>query len=407
MIITDHFKELLDSVPFPSYMIDIKTFEVIYINELMKEHMYDSGRKECWEKIFGQREKCSWCGLNDLINNPNINIKESNTSEFFDEIEDKWFISHDKIISLNNCINAKYSILVDISQQKESQGKIIQSHAKLAMYSKHLAQTNENLKITKILLQKKSDELVCINNNLEKIVRDQLSKIRKQDQLLFLHQKQASLNNIMSIIAHQWKQPLHELSINNIYLNENNKNNINNKVYQDNSEIIQFLSSTITAFQDFYTVSCTNTFLIKNAIENTILILNSSIRLYKININFDSNNINIELSGQRNIFSQVILSVLENAISIFIERNIYKPYINIRLQQVNHEIHIIIADNAGGIDEKDLPYIFDNSKSFREKNSTGLGLYIASLIIIEKFKGTISARNNESGAVFLIIIPCV
>ena len=33
---------------------------------------------------------------------------------------------------------------------------------------------------------------------------------------------------------------------------------------------------------------------------------------------------NIKIKGQRNIFSQVMLSILENAITILIERNIVK-----------------------------------------------------------------------------------
>ena len=52
-----------------------------------------------------------------------------------------------------------------------------------------------------------------------------------------------------------------------------------------------------------------------------------------------------------------------NAITILIERNIVKGYININLNILENEIIITIEDNAGGIDEENLPYIFENSKS--------------------------------------------
>lgn len=401
----DFFKELFDVVPFSSYIVDIDTYEVIYVNKLMKYNLFDSKRIKCWEKIYGQENKCSWCSIDKLTNFIYQKEERSYKAEFFNEIEDKWFISHDKLISLPTFNNAKYSILVDITEQKEIQGNIIQSHAKLAMYVKHLAITNKNLQITKLLLQKKSDEFEDMNNSLEIIVDTQLEKIRTQDQLLFFHQEQISLDNIMSIIAHQWKQPLHELSINNIYLNEKNKKKEYKKIYYDNNEIIQFLSSTITAFRDFYTLSNADNFSIIESIECTMQILNSSARLYNININFYSNNIEMRLCGQRNVFSQVLLNILENAISIIIERNINNAFINIMLNQINSEIILTIEDNAGGINEKDLPFIFDNSKSFRKKPSSGIGLYISNLVIIEKFKGRLFAENTEKGAIFTIIIP--
>lgn len=274
------FKALLDMVPFRAYVIDVKTFEVVYANQLMTDSMQSPNAKFCWEKIFGQNNRCPWCNINEMKLNIENHLNNSYTSEFFDEMDDKWYMSHNKFVSWTNGRNAKYSILVDITEQKENQGAIIQTHAKLSMYTKHLKNTNKNLQITKLLLQKKSDELELINENLEKIVEEQLVKLRKQDQLLFFHQKQSSLNNIMSVIAHQWKQPLHELSINNIFLNEKTKIKKHKRIYEDNDEIIKFLSSTISAFQNFYQSTSKNKFSLKEAIESTILILNSSIRQY-------------------------------------------------------------------------------------------------------------------------------
>lgn len=399
------FKALLDMVPFRAYVIDVKTFEVVYANQLMTDNMHASDAKFCWEKIFGQNNRCPWCNVNEMEINADYQTNTSYVSEFFDEMDDRWYMSHNKFITWTNGRNAKYSILVDITEQKENQGAIIQTHAKLSMYTKHLKNTNKNLQITKLLLQKKSDELELINENLEKIVEEQLIKLRKQDQLLFFHQKQSSLNNIMSVIAHQWKQPLHELSINNIFLNEKTKIKKHKRIYEDNDEIIKFLSSTISAFQNFYQSTSKNKFSLKEAIESTILILNSSIRQYNIEINLNYGEDSIELNGQKDIFSQVILSILENAITIFVERNIENPQIDLSIELNKNSVIIFIEDNAGGINEKDLPYIFENGKSFRKKPSSGLGLYIANLVITEKFQGTICTKNGQSGAVFTIYLP--
>ena len=182
----------------------------------MRDSMFAPRATKCWEKVFGQKEKCSWCTINHLKDSDD----KKHYCEFFDEVEDKWFSSSDELVSWMDGSEVKYSILLDVTEQKAIQGSLLQSHAKLANFTKHLKVTNKNLQITKLLLQKKSDELESINTNLEKIVQEQIVKLREKDQLLFFQQKQLSLNDMMSVIAHQWKQPLNELSINNIYLKE-------------------------------------------------------------------------------------------------------------------------------------------------------------------------------------------
>ena len=301
----------------------------------------------------------------------------------------------------------KYSILLDITEQKAIQGSLIQSHAKLANFTKHLKITNKNLQITKLLLQKKSDELASINTNLEKIVQEQIVKLREKDQLLFFQQKQLSLNDMMSVIAHQWKQPLNELSINNIYLKEKTRNKEYSGVYLENDEIIAFLATTISAFQNFYKVTINNEFFIKEAIENTVLILNSSVRKYQIDMNVNYENCDrVVIAGQRNVFSQVVLTILENAISIFLERDTEYPKIDIKVENQNCKVVVTIEDNAGGIEKENIPHIFEQSKSFKQTPSSGLGLYIAKLVIVEKLQGDISVENGKEGAIFTITLPC-
>lgn len=185
MLESNLFEVLLDILPFKAYVVDIKSYEVLYANQAMKESMYTIGSKNCFEIFYGQSKPCSWCSMNKLKSN----IINSSATEFFDEISDKWFISYDKYIIWTSH-QSKYSILIDITEQKENQRKLIQSHAKLAMYTKHLSNVNKNFQITKLLLQKKIDELEYINSNLEKTIEEQLNKLIKQDQLIFIQQKQ-------------------------------------------------------------------------------------------------------------------------------------------------------------------------------------------------------------------------
>lgn len=392
------FESILNSLPFGAYVVDTETFEVLFVNKHIKESLADSNSKYCWEKIFGQKTMCSWCTMNESNNSTN-----DISYEFFDEHRDKWFLFNEENLQFFNGRKLKYHILVDVSEQKEDQGKIINSHVKISMYSKSLKKSNLELNETKQLLKNKTEELEKMNMTLESKIQIQLQKLRKQDQLLFLYQKQKSLNDMMSIISHQWKQPLHELSVNNIYLYSKNNDKTLDKIYDDNEEIVQFLSSTINVFSNFYNLSNESEFFIKESLNNTILMLTS--KLKQLNINIDDKTNNFKITGERNLFSQVILTIFENSISILEERKIIEPRIILDTILDKNKLFISIEDNGGGILNDNLPYIFKNSKSFRENKSSGLGLYIAKLIIVEKFNGNIAAQNTDLGAKFLIEIP--
>lgn len=72
----------------------------------------------------------------------------------------------------------------------------------------------------------------------------------------------------------------------------------------------------------------------------------------------------------------------------------------------NNEMnHIIIRDNGEGINEEDLPYIFDRFYRSRKNKKQGAGIGLAlSKEIVEKHHGFISAYN-DNGAVFDLSFP--
>ncbi|HEY9062553.1 MAG TPA: HAMP domain-containing sensor histidine kinase [Pseudobacteroides sp.] len=68
-------------------------------------------------------------------------------------------------------------------------------------------------------------------------------------------------------------------------------------------------------------------------------------------------------------------------------------------------IEIMISDDGPGIDQNELPYIFDRFYKGK-KGHFGLGLAI-SKNVIEKHKGTISAKSSNNGAVFKVVLRVV
>lgn len=162
------FEALLDVIPFKAYAVDTSTFEMVYANQMMRDPMYAPFESYCWEKVYGQTQMCSWCSVLKLQIRDKSELKEKYTCEFFDETDDKWLKAYDELMIWPDGREVKYSILVDITDQKEVQGDMLHTHAKLAMNAKHLKVTNKNLQITKLKLQKTINELEREKQKAEK-----------------------------------------------------------------------------------------------------------------------------------------------------------------------------------------------------------------------------------------------
>lgn len=69
------------------------------------------------------------------------------------------------------------------------------------------------------------------------------------------------------------------------------------------------------------------------------------------------------------------------------------------------KIIIVVSDDGGGINEEDLPRVFERFYTGR-KGNTGIGLALTKEII-KLHGGEITALNDEKGAVFRIVLPLV
>lgn len=163
------FEALLDVIPFSAYAVDINTYEVVYANRLMSENMYAPRDEFCWKKLYGQDSVCSWCNIEDLKKREAVYKSEKLVSNFFDEVTDSWLQVYDELVKWPDGRTVKYSIAVDITEQKEIQASMITTHTKMAMQSKKLKEANEKLEF-----MAKKDYLTAINNrgNFFKLAED-------------------------------------------------------------------------------------------------------------------------------------------------------------------------------------------------------------------------------------------
>lgn len=231
-----------------------------------------------------------------------------------------------------------------------------------------------------------------------------ISQEKLNDTLLHKQAKFAALGEMIAIIAHQWRQPLAELSFNNIYLKKRIVDEELKGELSKNEGIIQFMSETISSFESFYLESPRKYFETKEAILQGVRIVESLFKLRGITLELDLLDAP-KIDGHQNSLAQVILSLLQNAVDIHTSRQIENPWVKLRQENTGEYILIEVWDNGGGIKPEALKRIFDPFYSDKKSPSTGLGLYMSKLVIEEKFGGNIEAKNSDLGACFVIALP--
>lgn len=231
-----------------------------------------------------------------------------------------------------------------------------------------------------------------------------ISKEKLNDKMLQEQSKFAALGEMIAIIAHQWRQPLAQLSFNCMYIKKKMKDPELIKEAEKNQDIIQFMSDTITNFQDFYKKTDSTNFNPIVSIEQALKIVESSLNLSQVKVKKETES-KLIIFGNSNSLAHVVLSIIQNIIDVVKARNIKYPIINISLKDTPKDIVLTIEDNADGIKVKPIEDIFKPFNSKKITPSTGIGLYMSKLVIENQFKGQINAENRNKGAFFIIKLP--
>lgn len=237
-----------------------------------------------------------------------------------------------------------------------------------------------------------------------------LNMKRDKENALIVINEQAKLSNIgqaMVNISHQWKEPINHIhyAINNIYaareFNDPNLEKITNKSLEQIKTTTNLMANTGNNFLSLYKEEKKIEKIdIATSLSSTIKILKKQMDDLDVTIITKSKR-KYYLYADKYLLSNVFLTLLENAIKVFKNRQTKKPYIEVETTKKGDYIFVIIQDNAGGIKQTPINSIFE--KDLTTLESTGLGLFLAKNILTIKLDGNISAKNTEDGAYFEIV----
>jgi len=243
-----------------------------------------------------------------------------------------------------------------------------------------------------------------------------LSELQFKDQQMLQQSRLAQMGEMISMIAHQWRQPLSAIASRSLNVKlklvlksfktdtvegkEEEKNYIIKELDAIN-HLVNVLSTTVDDFRNFYKPS-------KNCISSTLTtVLKKSFNIIKPSLEHDSIELdyfsqdNESIHIHENEMIQVVLNIFKNAQDNFKEKNIQHPKIQIRIEEKT----LTICDNGGGIKEDILDQIFDPYFSTKmEKDGTGIGLYMSKIIVENHHHGKLEVFNHDAGVCFKITL---
>ena len=341
---------------------------------------------------------------------------------------------HDSVIStdLDGFItdwNSSAEILLGYSAKEA-----INKHISFIYLEEDLATLGKNIDIlmtkgenyVSVRLLTKSEEVLQVDLSLSLLKDENSTPIgmigyskdntqkKKAEDALAQQSRMVQMGEMISMIAHQWRQPLNAISLtaSNLKL-KFDFGEFDSKSQEDFSqcsqtfstgleniqEYIQSLSATIDDFRNFYSPNKVSTSIkLEEMVAKSLKII--GISLIEDNIELiQEYHSDEKIELYENEIMQVLLTIFKNSQDNFLEKEIEKPYIKVTTK----ERTLSICDNGGGIPEDILDKIFDPYFSTKlEKNGTGLGLYMSKTIIETHHQAKLKATNTAEGVCFTI-----
>ena len=295
---------------------------------------------------------------------------------------------------------------------KSTDGSVFPAHVKFS--SLDAFQSSTIVSVIDLTRVKKAEKaLQELNATLRQKVDEEVEKNLHQQFVMIQQNRLAQMGEMISMIAHQWRQPLNNLSLMfQTFLLKHQMGKLDDatvrKLRAESKKQIDFMSGTIDDFRDFFKPSREKSECRLDAvIVESIGIIAPAMEKEGIGISTQSCG-DVTLYLYASELKQVIINILNNARDALAESTRADKRIMIETICLEHAVTIRIADNGGGIPEAIIERVFDPYFSTKmAKNGTGIGLYMSKKIVEEYLDGTLSVINESEGALFTITLHTV
>jgi signal transduction histidine kinase len=244
---------------------------------------------------------------------------------------------------------------------------------------------------------------------------------KRQEKILLQQSKVTAVGEMLSNIAHQWRQPLSiittdvsglqiDLEYEDTLSKDRVESTLNNVLKQSN-----YLSKILDDFKSFFEgdTKKLDDIDLKVVIEKINSITKEMFKSSDIRLISDLESVNIKMN--ENLLIQAVLNIYNNAKDILIlKQNKDDRYFFVELKKEDDNIILSFRDSGGGVSEENIDKIFEPYFTTKHQSlGTGIGLYMTNQIITKQMNSTVEVRNIEykyeekdlSGAEFSITLP--
>ncbi len=264
----------------------------------------------------------------------------------------------------------------------------------------------DRIKIVQMTMTPMGDDLgkvVCV-------MRDITQELEK-DKLLLMNSRQAQMGEMISMIAHQWRQPLAAISA---ITTKMTLNNVMNDIQDD--ELIQnlqkiehqvtHLSQTITDFRDFFKPNKPKERIrLTQLVHDTLELLDHALKSSAIQITINTS-ADVTVATYRNEVLQVLMTLMKNSLDAFQDNQIKTRKLTFDISVSEKYGSITLTDNAGGISPSIISDIFLPYFTTKDdKHGTGLGLYMSKTVIEDHCRGQLNVSSSGEETQFTVSLP--
>jgi PAS domain S-box-containing protein len=238
-------------------------------------------------------------------------------------------------------------------------------------------------------------------------------KQKEQEALLLSQQRLVQQGELVQMIAHQWRQPLNEISLGlQMFVKKLKLGKLDEERMDTSSrkilDQVQYLSQTISDFKNFYAPDkAAKYFNLKDEVDAAVHILDHHLKQFQIDV---ENTIegSFGITGYQGEVGQVLMVILSNAKDQFEQKESEERRIIIGETHDDAFVTIKICDTAGGIPDDVMPYIWDPYYTTKpDLNGSGVGLYMVKMMVEQSLGGKVTAYNEQKGACFEVTLPMV
>lgn len=280
-------------------------------------------------------------------------------------------------------------------------GKKIKDQCTLVL--KNDVKTSKVLELTLAHYGSNTDKLIML-------AKDITQKL-EEEKFFKMHSRQAQMGEMISMIAHQWRQPLaiinaiaSQLRIKEMLQEKENDDLIQNLIKIEQQSI--HLSQTISDYRDFFRPDKPLEMIsLSDLTRHTLDLIDHVIKSKGVTV-LENIRFHTVVPIYRNEVIQVLITLMKNSLDAFEENEIENPQITITITQENDEGIIELHDNGGGIptemmNKMFIPYFTTKNHAY----GTGLGLYMSKTIIEEHCGGILEIMSENRFTTVRIKFP--